>query len=279
MKQYNSILKCPVCNLNLIKNDNGYTCPKRHNYDISSKGYVNLLLANQKKTSDPGDNKEMILSRKSFLDKGYYENFSNHLNSVILSYINETKANIIDCGCGEGYFLSRLKEKMHDEGVQANFYGLDISKSAITYGAKRDKEINFMVGSNFNIPILSDSVDVIIRNFAPGDINEFNRVLKRNGKLIVVTPGIEHLFSLKEILYVTPRKHEEKKLSFKEFNLINKAEVKYDIYLNNAEDIQNLISMTPYSWNFDNSMKEKVKKTNELKVRLDFTISIYEKLL
>jgi len=37
--------------------------------------------------------------------------------------------------------------------------------------------------------------------------------------------------------------------------------------------------MTPYSWTFDNSMKEKVKKTNELKVRLDFNISIYEKLL
>lgn len=277
MTQYKSILKCPVCNLYLSKDNKQYVCLNNHSFDISSKGYVNLLLANQKKTKDPGDGKEMMLGRKNFLDKGYYEEFSERLNTVILSNITDKTSNILDAGCGEGYFLSRLKSKLQGIGLQGNFYGVDISKSAVTYGAKRDKEINFIVGSNFNIPIMSNSMDIIIRNFAPGDEGEFHRVLKRNGKLIVITPGIDHLFGLKEILYVNPRKHEEKDLIFQGFNLINENNVKYDIHLNESKDVQNLISMTPYSWNFDFSMKEKASETNELNTNLDFNISVYEK--
>ena len=60
-------LKCPVCQNKLTKFDNCYKCEKNHNYDISSKGYANMLLANQRHSENPGDSKEMILSTvKSF---------------------------------------------------------------------------------------------------------------------------------------------------------------------------------------------------------------------
>lgn len=278
-----SILKCPVCNLSLKKCEKQYVCLNNHSYDIASKGHINLLLANQKKTKDPGDSKEMMEGRRDFLNKGYYHIFSEALNKVIISNISGSNVNILDAGCGEGYFLSRLKEAVYRKeynntlNKEFNFFGVDISKAAVTYAAKRDKKINFIVGSNFNLPIMSNTIDIIIRNFAPSDEIELKRVLKDNGKLVVVTPGIQHLYGLKEILYVNARKHEEKEITFEGFKLTQHTEVKYSINVEDGEDVKSLIAMTPYYWTFDNSMREKANDTSKLSTELDFNISVYEK--
>lgn len=278
-----SILKCPVCNLGLKKYEKQYICLNNHSYDIASKGYINLLLANQKKTKDPGDSKEMMEGRKDFLNKGYYHIFSEKLNEIIISNISTTDANVLDVGCGEGYFLSRLKESIHKQKTnfiidkKIDFYGVDISKTAITHAIQRDKNINFIVSSNFKLPIMSNTIDIIIRNFAPSDDAELKRVLRDNGKLVVITPGIEHLYGLKEILYVNPRKHDEKDLSFEGFKLIKSTEVKYNIHIEDRESVKNLISMTPYYWNFDKCMSEKASSTHKLSTPLHFIISVYEK--
>jgi 23S rRNA (guanine745-N1)-methyltransferase len=278
-----SVLKCPVCDLSLKRHEKQYVCLNNHSYDIASKGHINLLLANQKKTKDPGDSKEMMEGRRDFLNKGYYHTFSETLNEVIISNISGNNVNILDAGCGEGYFLSRLKEAIYRKELNYNlnnefeFFGVDISKAAVTYAAKRDKQINFIVGSNFNLPIMPKSIDIIIRNFAPSDEAELKRVLKDNGKLVVVTPGIQHLYGLKEILYVNARKHEEKETTFEGFKLIEHTEVKYNIHVEGEEDVKSLITMTPYYWTFDNSMREKVNDTSKLSTELDFNISVYEK--
>jgi 23S rRNA (guanine745-N1)-methyltransferase len=284
-EEIGNVLKCPVCNLSLKKHEKQYICLNNHSYDISSKGHVNLMLANQKKSKDPGDSKEMMEGRRNFLNKGYYHTFSEALNQVIISNLNGNNINILDAGCGEGYFLSRLKEAIctkepgYYENKEFNFFGVDISKAAVTYAAKRDKTINFIVGSNFNLPIMSNSIDIIIRNFAPSDEAELSRVLKDEGKLVVVTPGIQHLYGLKEILYVNARKHEEKDTIFKGFKLIYHTEIKYNISVENEEDVKNLITMTPYYWTFDNAMGEKAYDTSKLSTELDFNISVYEKCL
>ncbi len=278
-----SILKCPVCNLSLKKYEKQYVCLNNHSYDIASKGHINLLLANQKKTKDPGDCKEMMEGRRDFLNKGYYHTFSDKLNDVIISNISGNNINILDAGCGEGYFLCRLKEALYRKEAsytrnkEIDFFGVDISKAAVTYATKRDKKIKFIVGSNFNLPIMPSSIDIIIRNFAPSDETELNRVLKDNGKLVVITPGVQHLYGLKEILYVNARKHEEKVTAFEGFKLTQSVEVKYSIDVRNAEDIKSLIAMTPYYWTIDNAMREKANDTSKLSTLLHFNISIYEK--
>ena len=278
-----SILKCPVCNLSLIKYEKQYVCLNNHSYDIASKGHINLLLANQKNTKEPGDSKEMMESRRDFLNKGYYHTFSEKLNEVIISNISGKYVNILDVGCGEGYFLLSLKEAIYRKGSNFNlnkqfdFFGVDISKAAVTYATKRDKKINFIVSSNFNLPIMPNTIDIIIRNFAPSDEAELKRVLKDKGKLIVITPGVQHLYGLKEILYVNARKHEEKITTFEGFNLTQTFEVKYNIDVENGEDIKSLIAMTPYYWTIDNVMREKANDTSKLSTGLHFNICVYEK--
>ena len=275
-----SIYKCPVCGLTLLKQDKQYICGKGHNFDISQKGYVNLLLANQKKTSEPGDNNQMMESRRNFLNKDYYAKFSNKLNEVIDLHLSKDAKYILDAGSGEGYFLSKLKNKLatKDNRKHIKYYGIDISKAAATYGLKRDKSIYFAVGSNFNLPIMNNSIDCIIRNFAPGNSKEFYRVLNGTGKLVIVTPGSLHLFELKEELYKEARMHQSEVSSLQGFKCIDHQEIKYSIKVNNHEDIRNLISMTPYYWSITNETRNDIDNIFSLKTTLHFKINIYNKI-
>ena len=75
-----SVYKCPVCNSSLSLVNKSYKCKNNHSYDLSKKGYVNLILANQGHSLNEGDSKEMIDSRRKFLQGEFYI-VRNHVNS------------------------------------------------------------------------------------------------------------------------------------------------------------------------------------------------------
>ncbi len=81
-----TIFICPVCSSPLEAADKVYRCINNHTYDLSKGGYVNLLLANQKHSREPGDSREMLEARKSFLNKGYYKPLARSAASLIIKY-------------------------------------------------------------------------------------------------------------------------------------------------------------------------------------------------
>ncbi|MCK5780095.1 MAG: rRNA (guanine-N1)-methyltransferase, partial [Psychrilyobacter sp.] len=84
-----SILKCPVCGEKLNRVEKSYKCKNNHTFDMGKQGYVNLHMSNEKRSKNPGDDKDMIISRKKFLEKGYYKKISDSLNFIILNDIEE----------------------------------------------------------------------------------------------------------------------------------------------------------------------------------------------
>ena len=64
-----SLLLCPVCRAGLMREERRFACPLGHSFDIAREGYVNLLSG---RAPAVGDNREMILSRRRFLDSGAY---------------------------------------------------------------------------------------------------------------------------------------------------------------------------------------------------------------
>ena len=64
-------LICPICGEQLHIRDKSCLCPNRHSFDIARQGYVNLLTVQQKHSLNPGDTREQVLSRRTFLEAGY----------------------------------------------------------------------------------------------------------------------------------------------------------------------------------------------------------------
>lgn len=56
-------------------------------------------------------------------------------------------SNILDIGCGMGFFTNRCNQELHDEtGARPQVTGIDVSSTAIEYAKKRFPGINFLVG-------------------------------------------------------------------------------------------------------------------------------------
>ena len=275
------IYKCPVCDKQLLKRDNSYSCSAKHTYDIAKEGYVNLLLVNQMKSKEPGDSKEMMIARSNFLNKGYFERLAGDISKIILNNFDEASDDnyaIFDAGCGEGYFTDRIYKDLGQEIEVPRIWGMDISKEAVRFAAKRNRNIGFCVGSIFHLPITDNSVDCVINIFAPFREEEFQRVLKENGIIIKVTPGAQHLMGLKNALYDNPYENDDRIPEVSNFKLVESTSLKYKIHIDNSEDIINLLKMTPYFWNTNISrVNGFIENTKELETELDFVVSVLQR--
>lgn len=278
----NQLLWCPVCKENLIKDvsNKTYKCNNNHSYDIAKEGYVNLLISNQKRSKNPGDSKEMVLSRIDFLSRGYYKKLSDRINEKIVQYLpkkSTNEFNILDLGCGEGYYLINLKNYMDSKKMKAKYYGMDVSKDAVRYAGKSNKECIFAVGNNFNIPAQDKSVDCILSVFSPIDIDECNRVLKDDGVFVRILPRTDHLIELRNIIYSEVHLNEKVYTASSEENdYVEEENVTFKIELN-KEEILSLLKMTPHYWKSTPENKEKLENYESLNITIDMRIGIFQK--
>jgi 23S rRNA (guanine745-N1)-methyltransferase len=275
-----TIFMCPVCGKSLSCSGKSYTCINSHCYDISGSGYVNLLLANRKRSRNPGDSTEMLEARKNFLNRGYYSSLAERILFLIRRCMNEKKfmpCNILDAGCGEGYYIDCL---CSDDMISksASCYGIDISKDGIRSASRRNSSVHFAVANIYSLPVNDASVNIILNVFAPFNEAEFLRVLDDNGIVISVTPGARHLSGLKNILYEEIIPNDEEINTSEKLIESHTERITYEISINSNEDISNLIKMTPY---YFKTGKEKInhvlENITELETVIDFIIRIFEK--
>lgn len=269
--QFSDILTCPVCKKSFEKSGNSLLChgeSKRHCFDISRSGHINLLCSH----GGSGDDKSCAASRTAFLEKDYYRPFSDAINGLLEKY---GITRLLDAGCGEGYYTHRASN------LCELTLGIDLSKFAIETAAKRAKRAGkgnelYAVAGIFDIPVSDGVFDGIINLFAPCCEEEFSRVLKKDGILIVGAAGKDHLLGLKQAMYNTVYQNEARGDLPCNMELLEKNTVAFDIVLENQEDIQNLFAMTPYFYRTSREDKEKLAGLDSLKTLVEFDVFVYK---
>ena len=112
-----SLFLCPTCGEPLEKTDSAYRCPKGHSYDRAKEGYVHLLPVHKMHAKIPGDSKEMVSSRRTFLESGSYGLFRDKLTDLVLEAVEGHDAPVLlDAGCGEGYYFRGVEERLRQAG-------------------------------------------------------------------------------------------------------------------------------------------------------------------
>ena len=162
-------------------------------------------------------------------------------------------------------------------GKRGALLGVDISKTALQYAAKRSPDLTLCVASCAHLPVGDGSVDEVLNIFSPFVPEEFARVLRRGGYLLRAYPLREHLWELKALIYDTPRDNPPTPLETEGFTLLETREVRDRIHLPCNEDIQALFRMTPYYYKTGAKDQAKAAQAQTLDVALAFGLAIYRK--
>lgn len=267
---------CPICKNALTKSNNSLKCEKGHSFDFASSGYINLLNPGKMNNKKAGDSKEMIRARTSFFECGAYKSISDKLVSLVSTLPHNI---IVDAGCGEGYYTHSLA-KSYTESI---IFGFDMSKFGCEHGAKVAKreelyKLYYSVANIFDLPLESNYADIIVNLFAPVASDEFLRILKPNGHLVVASAGIDHLNGLKKAIYDNVYPNEEKFLKYDGFELIKIENIKYTAEIVGNDIINALFSMTPYFHRTSLADKNKLSSIEKLTTDIEVNFAIYKKL-
>ena len=220
----------------------------------------------------PGDGKEMVASRKAFLDKGYYAPLREKLAETARS-VAPASPLYLDAGCGTGYYTKAVADALENPHI----LGVDISKHAVNLSAKSEKRGEFAVASVYDLPLADESADLITNVFSPMAHDEYFRVMKKGAHLIYVVPASSHLMGLKALLYENPYLNKEEDVVYDGFTQIDKIKLEFDMTLRSSEDILSLFTMTPYFWRSPKGAEEKIKNTSALRDRAEFCVLVFEK--
>ena len=259
-----SVYICPVCGKPLVREENTMRCENRHSYDISAKGYVNLLGPGK---SVRGDDADMVAARRRFLNSGNYDALRNGICEVLKKIEFET---LLDAGCGEGYYTKRIC----DEFENAEIYGLDISKKAAEKASSLCKTAHICVASAYRMPYSEHSIDCVLNVFSPFAADEYKRVLKKDGHLVMAAPLPEHLAELKQAVYDSVNVKEMKDTKIQGFKLVSEDSTVYRMRLE-TQLLKDLFTMTPYYHKTSYEDKAKLDGIGMLDVTAAFMIFDY----
>ncbi len=247
-------LLCPICGSQLNLQGRQYVCAQNHSFDMARQGYVNLLTVQQKHSLNPGDTREQVLSRREFLEAGFYAPIAEAL--IHAARARNITGQILDVGCGEGYYSSRLADALN-----APLTGLDISKEAVRCAAAKYKGKQWLCATAAHIPVEDGSVSLLTSLFALTLPEEFHRVLAPGGYYFQVLAAQDHLLGLKGIIY--------DKLTFKEkdtapelpgFALEQSIPIRFSFTVE-GQQVQNLFSMTPHVFRIGKDGAQRLRNT------------------
>ncbi|TLM79691.1 23S rRNA (guanine(745)-N(1))-methyltransferase [Microbulbifer harenosus] len=262
------IWQCPHCNHLLSLEKQSWRCSNGHSFDRAKEGYVNLLPVQQKRSREPGDSADMLAARRRFLDAGYYRPLAQAICAQLSVTTFGDRPLLLDIGCGEGYYARTLVASGWEP---ANIFGVDIAKAGVRLAAKRQPQANFAVASSFHLPVADSSVDALLRVFAPGPAEELVRVLKPGGILLDVSPGPDHLWSLKSRLYETPQRHTAP-AAISGLESAGESRCQFDLNIHGNEAVRDFLAMTPFAWKGRTEARQSLEQQDGLQLEADFLL-------
>lgn len=289
------LIRCPLCGGELTRRDKSLVCEKRHTFDISKEGYVNLLPPGKEKNARTGDEQLMVKARVDFLGGGYYKKISDRLAELIAEYVGDDGTAVVcDMGSGEGYHTCNVTSVLAEKlGTSVLSMGFDASKHGAAYASKLSKrsemmpkegigadfalprQAYFMPANIFHLPICDHCVTVAVSMFAPIAWDEVKRILKPGGILAVVSSGREHLMEMRHLIYDEVHLSDFVPESCAGFTEVCRDRLTYMADIPTADDVKNLFMMTPFYYKTTETGRQRLYSKDSLTVTVDVNYMIF----
>ena len=260
---------CPACRGGL-HGGRPLRCDAGHSFDVAREGYVNLLLAHQRRSRRPGDSDEMVAARRRFLATGAYDPLTDALARLVSA---EEPHVVVDVGCGDGRHTRRLEAPV--------VAGVDVSKRAIALAARAHRAGWYAVASAADLPLGAASVDVVVEVFGPVVAAELVRVVRPGGAVVMAHPGPEHLAELRALVYADAHAHEVKpplRGVPEWFETVGSETLTFPVVVADRAVLADLFAMTPYRWHAPPAIAERLAEApHPFTTAVDVVITTYRR--
>jgi 23S rRNA (guanine745-N1)-methyltransferase len=277
-------LVCPVCRGGLRPAGAALRCPAGHAFDVAREGYANLLVTRHRRTRMVGDTPAMVAARAGFLARGHYARLADAVAELVARHLRARGAAapgcVIDVGCGTGYHLGRLRDRLLADGAAPPcLFGTDVSKHAVRRAARDHPDATFLVAdTRAGVPLADHAAAAVLDVFAPRDGAELARLLAADGLLVVVTPGPEHLAELTErvgLVGIQPEKRRAVDAGLAPwFRPRQERRLRYPFEVAGPEAAE-LARMGPSAWHLAPAVLAAAERLGRITVTADFQLASY----
>ena len=279
LRKNTDLFRCPICSGSMkVENNKSLVCAGGHCFDLSKNGYVNFLLHPIRTDY----NKAMLQARNRILEGGFFLPLAQQICEIAgeeIDFSAREPIRVLDAGCGEGTFLAQTAGCLR--GLAAADIigaGMDLSKEGIRIASGRHPGFLWCVGDLANCPFMDEKMDIILNILSPSNYGEFHRLLTDGGLLIKAIPGSDYLKELRAAFYDHTDKqtysNERVFRHFREnFHLSGTKRIRYPVEMN-KESLEDLIRMTPLSWNASHEKIQEARNSGIDSVTVDMTVMI-----
>jgi len=256
--------------------EKSFRCGANHTFDLSREGYVNLLTGKRPKIQ--GDDKAMLLARRQFLQAGHYQPLMHLLVQQVADLVGDKRPfTLLDSGCGDGSYLQTVIRHFPEATLCP--IGIDIAKDAARMAAKLNKQAHIAVADIHRfVPVATDSVDLVVNVFAPRNGEEYGRILKPGGHLLIIIPQNSHLAALRRqfsLLNIEPDKERVIQTQLQaQFRLIKRQAIAFPLHLD-QKALAAVIAMSPSARHLTPAQMAAIQQTTAAEAEAAFVMMLF----
>ncbi|WP_225725055.1 MULTISPECIES: putative RNA methyltransferase [unclassified Nocardia] len=244
------LLACPECDLAFEVPTRVLRCARGHSFDIARQGYVSLLTGASTKMT--GDTAPMLEARAAFQGAGHFAPIADAVARAVGSAASSSGP-VAEIGAGTGYYLASVL----DATPAAFGIALDVAKPAARRAARaHPRAASVLADAWRGLPFRDGTIGTVLSVFAPRNPAEVARVLRTDGRFVVVAPTERHLGELigpLDMVSVDPDKDRRLAESLSNrFEPTDRVVVDYSMKLGRA-DVRNVVAMGPSAFHAERS--------------------------
>ncbi|MGX7131973.1 putative RNA methyltransferase [Enterococcus songbeiensis] len=264
IQNHSALFRCPLCQTAVQPNQTGMMCENQHRFDVSKKGTLFFLTHQIKSDYDA----PMFQARQRMIKSGMYQPMLEEIQHQLQG---ET---LLDVGCGEGSFLNALLALQPRTAI-----GFDIVKEGIYLATEQPNSAFWCVADLTNLPFADQSFSTVLNIFSPSNYQEFQRIMKADGRLIKIVPRANYLRELRQAFYpddVRKQNYSNEKVVAKFQQIFPESQQKQITYTFEIPEARqaDILEMSPLEWGVSPEVKEQLLRNPLNKITIDVDLLI-----
>ena len=276
-----SPLICPTCAQPLHQHDasKGLYCDAKHHFDRLAQGYYPLVKV-KAKTPQSSVSRQQMRARQFLLQSGVFQPLVDTLKQLMLSLTTDKKqVNWLDYQCGDGYYLAQIHAFLvsQQQADNVSTWGVSDAENALFAASKLQSPACLIFSALKALPFADNSIDIVTLFDAPIKGQECIRILKDDGRIVLVQPSHQHLWQIKQQVYPDLVEKPFQINIPKRLSIDTQECVSFDINVSGDQAL-GLLDSSLFAWRANDELRHQIKAKSIDGLKCEFDVLVLKQI-